>query len=302
VNRRVAVGAVVAVAWVGGMVALGRREFFRGETERMAQAALLIAPGAEYYGITQDSERVGYASSTIDTSGTGIHVTELLVADLPSPAGLRRLAARSLVNLTRGMRLMNFQFELGASYGPYAVSGRSEGDSVLVLIVTAGTAAPYTTRVKLHGALMLPSTVPLALALEQRPKVGRRFTYTVYDPMSGTIDDATTVQVKAESLFVLTDSAGLAAAGQRWEPAHQDTVRAWLIEQSGGGLLTGWVDQQGRLVQASPLATFTIRRTAYEIAFQNWSLDNKEHPRVVLPQGAPMAKPTKKPGAAAPRD
>lgn len=292
---------MVAVAWAAGMVALGRRELFRGETERMAQAALLIAPGAEYYAITEDSDRVGYASSTIDTSETGIHVTEVLVADLPSPVGLRRLAARSLVNLTRGMRLMNFQFDLGASYGPYTVFGRSEADSVLVLIVTAGTAAPDTTRVPLHGALMLPSTVPLAIALEQRPKVGRRFTYTVYDPMSGTIDDAT-VQVRAESLFVLTDSASLAAAGQRWEPAHQDTVRAWLVEQSGGGLLTGWMDQQGRLVQALPLATFTIRRTAYEIAFQNWSLDNKEHPRVVLPQGAPMSRSTKKPGAAAPRD
>jgi hypothetical protein len=301
VNRRAAVGTVIAVAWVAGMAALARRELFRGETERMAQAALLIAPGAEYYALTQDSDRIGYASSTIDTSATGIHATEVLVADLPSPAGLRRLAARSLVNLTRGMRLVNFQFELGSSYGPYTVFGRTDGDSVLVLVVTAGAAPPDTTRVPLRGALMLPSTVPLALALEQRPKVGRRYTYAVYDPMSGTVDDAT-VTVKAESLFVLTDSASLAAAGQRWEPAHQDTVRAWRIEQTGGGLLNGWVDLQGRLVQASPLGQFTVRRTAYEIAFQNWSLDNKEHPRTVLPQNAPPAPTTKKPGASAPRD
>jgi hypothetical protein len=289
VNRRVAAGAVLVAAWLAGLAALVRREFFRGETERMAQAALLIAPGAEYYVVTSDSQRVGYASSTLDTSTTGIHLTEFLIAEAPATGGVRRLAARSLVNLTRGMKLVNFQFELGESYAPYRVFGSVDRDSTLVLVVTAGDAPPDTTMVALHGPLMLPTTLPLAVALEQRPRVGRRFTFSVYDPLTGTVD-ADTVRVKAESLFVLTDSASLDEGVARWAAAHQDTVRAWRLEQSGGsGILNGWVDEKGRLVQAAPLGQFTLRRTAYEIAFQNWSLDSKEHPRVILPPAGAAA-------------
>lgn len=295
---RAAMAATVIAAWVAGMVVLARRELYRGDTERLAQAALLLAPGAEYYALSRDSTRLGYASSNLDTSETGIHLNELLVADLPQTQGVRRLAARSVVNLTRAMKLVNFNFELSGSYTPYAVFGRVEHDSSLLLVVTAGTARPDSTRVPLRGPLMLPTTVPLALVLEQRPHVGKRFTYTVYDPLSGTIEEAT-VTVKAESLFVVTDSASLDAVTLRWLPVHQDTVRAWRLEQAEGGMVNGWVDEKGRMVQASPMGQFTLRRSAYEIAFQNWSLDNKEHPPVILP--APGAPPPPKAGVGVPR-
>ena len=287
------IGAVLALLWVGGMLVLVRRELFRGETERMAQAALLIAPGANFYAVTRDSARVGYASSTLDTSATGIHLTESLVAESEAPGGVRRLAARSLVNMTRGMNLVNFQFELGESYQPYKVFGRVANDTTLEVVVTAGAAPPDTARLPMHGPLMLPTTMPLALALEQRPKVGRRFVYQLYDPLVGTIDHDT-VRVRAESVFVLTDSASLDPASTRWVAAHQDTVRAWRIESSGGEMLAGWVDEKGRLVQAAPLGNFVLRRTAYEIAFQNWSLDSKEHPRVILPPPGAAAPPSRR--------
>jgi len=287
------IGAVLALLWVGGMLVLVRRELFRGETERMAQAALLIAPGANFYAVTRDSARVGYASSTLDTSATGIHLTEFLVAESEAPGGVRRLAARSLVNMTRGMNLVNFQFELGESYQPYKVFGRVANDTTLEVVVTAGAAPPDTARLPMHGPLMLPTTMPLALALEQRPKVGRRFVYQLYDPLVGTIDHDT-VRVRAESVFVLTDSASLDPASTRWVAAHQDTVRAWRIESSGGEMLAGWVDEKGRLVQAAPLGNFVLRRTAYEIAFQNWSLDSKEHPRVILPPPGAAAPPSRR--------
>jgi len=289
VSRRAWVAVAIVVAWLAGMAMLVRRQFFRGEAERMAQAGLLIAPGAEYYTVTKDTARVGYASSTLDTSTTGIHLTEFLLTESAESAGVRRLAARSLVNLTRAMRLVNFQFEIGESYQPYKVFGRVERDSTLVVIVTAGSARPDTTQVPLHAPLMLPTTMPLLMVLEQRPKVGRRHVFTVYDPLSGTVD-VDTVRVRAESLFVVTDSAALDAASGRWSAAHQDTVRAWRLETSGGsGLASGWVDEKGRLVQAAPLGRFLLRRTAYEIAFQNWSLDTKEHPRTILPPPGAVA-------------
>jgi hypothetical protein len=285
------IAGVILAIWVATIGALVRRELFRSQAERMAQAALLVAPGALYYTLTRGDSTLGYATSTIDTSATQIELSEFLLLERRAPGGVRQLAARARANLTRGMRLVDFEFELGESYGPYRVTGRLERDSALTLVVTEGAKAPDTTRVPLRGPLMLPSTVPLALVLDRRPTVGQDVTYAIYDPMTGTIDEAT-VRVKAESLFVITDSASLETATARWVPAHQDTVRAWRLEQSGPGLLNGWVDDKGRLVLASPIGEFTMRRTAFEIAVQNWNLESKAHPRAIVGAPAGSAAPT----------
>lgn len=280
-TRRSVIATAIAIAWALGLVALARREFFRGETERMAQAGLLIAPGAEYFTVTRDSGRLGYASSTIDTTPSSIHVSEFLLTEEPEGPLVRRLAVRGIVNLTRAMRLTDFRFDVGESYGPWSAVGSLSADSVLTVITTAEHGAPDTTRRRTHGALLLPTEVPLAMMLERKPIVGRRQSFTVYDPVGDTIYDIS-VHIRAESLFVLTDSATLDPSTSRWVAANEDTVRAWRLE-SGGGLVAGWVDEKGRLVRAMPLGEFTLHRTAYEIAFQNWSLDGKEHPRAMVP-------------------
>jgi hypothetical protein len=286
VSRRARIAFVIVVAWLAGMAVLARRELFHGESERLAIASLLVNPGSQYYSLTRGADRVGYASSTLDTSLSGIRITELLVADVASPTGARRLAARSVANLTRRMGLVDFGYELGEGYGPYRAIGRLGEDSVLTLIVMAGRSHVDTTRTKLPGPLMLPSTLPLALMLGHRASVGQRATYAAYDPVSGRVGDVT-VRVAAESVFVVTDSAAFDAAARRWGPALQDTVRAWRLEQEGGGPFSQWVDEQGRIVAAEPLGVFGLARTAYEMASPNWSLDLKD-------RGAPIAPPAPK--------
>ena len=54
------------------------------------------------------------------------------------------------------------------------------------------------------------------------------------------------LQIRAESLFTVVDSAALDAAGQ-WAVAHRDTVRAWRLDDTSREL-TAWVDAEGRLV------------------------------------------------------
>jgi hypothetical protein len=55
--------------------------------------------------------------------------------------------------------------------------------------------------------------------------------------------------------------------------ALTDTVRAWRVEpEEAGGGFTGWVDAQGRVVQSSQPGGITLRRMAYEIAFENWRI------------------------------
>ena len=54
--------------WLGGLGLLVRREYFRPQIERLAEAALRVTPAAMFYAVMQGDEQVGFASSTVDTS------------------------------------------------------------------------------------------------------------------------------------------------------------------------------------------------------------------------------------------
>ena len=265
-TRVVAAGAILAL-WAGGLATLARRQFAGGEAARLARAALFVSPGADYYEVSNGTSQIGYASSTIDTTQTRVRISDFVVADVNGGA---RFSARLQVSLTRALRLTGFCYELGADAGPYKACGTVVNDTLLSLNIAAKGARPVKRRVKLSAPLFLPTMVPMIIALGERPKVGQHFTYDVFDPATDS-SSMTTIAVTAESLFVEPDSATLDAAGQQWIVAHQDTVRAWRIEEQNGGRLTGWIDEGGRMVLADPIAGMQMRRTAYELAYSNWS-------------------------------
>jgi len=270
-TRRDSLGGAIIFLWLVGLALLARRELFVAEPEQMMEAALLVVPGTAYYEVMSGEERVGWASASIDTSRSGISVRDVMVIDAPDSAA-KRFAARARVSLTPGLRLTSFAYELGGDHGPYRVSGRMSEDTVLQLITATGRTHSDTARMPVRRAVLWPTTVPLALALAARPKVGRTYKYSIYDPTTGTPEDVQ-LQVGAESLFVVPDSAKLDEARGTWIVAHEDTVRGWRLDPQGSTLVSGWIDERGRAIESRPMGTFTLRRTAYELAFQNWSLD-----------------------------
>jgi hypothetical protein len=274
VTRRERAGALIIVLWLIGIAALVRRELFVDEPEQLREAALLVVPGTAYYEVMQGEERVGWGSSTIDTGATGISMRDVLVVDAPDTLASRRLAARARVNLTPGLRLTGFVFELGAGHAAYRVTGKMSHDSLLTLITEASNAHPDTETVTLRRNVFWPTTVPLALALAAKPHVGRTYRYSIYDPTTGTPEELT-LTVGAESLFVVSDSARLDEERGTWVSAHADTVRGWRLDPQGSTLVSGWIDERGRIIESTPLGSYTLRRTAYEMAFRNWTLDAK---------------------------
>lgn len=274
-TTRESLGAGIIFLWLVGLAVLARRELSVTEPEQMTEAALLVVPGTAYYEVMSGDVRVGWASSSIDTSVTGISVRDVMVIDPADTAAARRFAARARIVLTPGLRLTGFTFELGGDRGPYRVSGKMSQDTLLQLVTAAGKARPDTASVSVRRAVFWPTTVPLALALASRPKVGRAYKYSIYDPTTGTPEDIQ-LTIGAESLFVVADSAMLDDAHHRWVVAHTDTVRGWRIDPVGSTLISGWIDERGRAIETKPMGTFTLRRTAYELAFQNWTLDAKQ--------------------------
>jgi hypothetical protein len=96
-------------------------------------------------------------------------------------------------------------------------------------------------------------------------KIGRTQKLSVFDPTTRLVIRPQ-LTIRAESLFVVVDSAAMDAAGE-WEPAHRDTVRAWRIEGAPEGLIA-WVDAEGRVV-AARVVNLSAIRSAFEIAFKN---------------------------------
>ncbi|HEU4721863.1 MAG TPA: transglutaminase-like domain-containing protein [Gemmatimonadaceae bacterium] len=271
-SRRGRLAAVVIGLWLGGLGLLARKELFRPHMDKLHEAGMSVTPGATYYAVLQQGQQIGFASSTIDTTDGGISVRDYLVADLPIAGELHRATARTEVELTRALRVSSFKMQVDAGLAPIDATGSVQGDSVLVVAVRTSAAQVDTHRVSLDGPILLPTLVPLAVALGERPKKGARLTLPVFDPIALAPRDVH-VTIDAESVFVIPDSSVFDARTSRWTGARPDTVRAWRLAtdtlKSTSGF-RGWVDAQGRLVHATQLLGMTLERRPYEVAFENW--------------------------------
>jgi transglutaminase-like putative cysteine protease len=270
-SRRGSLALLVVLGWLAGLGLLARRELFRGTAQRLAEAALRVAPGAIFYAVTQGAAQIGFASSTIDTTEAGIRVTDYLVADLPVAGKWHRASARSVVQMSRALVLRHFEVSLETEAGPSRVTGEPSGDTLLTVAISSPGVPADTQRIRLDGPVILPTLLPLAVGLGGTPKVGQRLTLPVFDPSTMT-RRSQTLKIEAESLFVVSDSAVFDSATMRWRTETRDTVRAWRVASDDGGGFRGWVDEQGRVVEATQPANLTMRRTAYELAFENWRI------------------------------
>ena len=274
-SRRGRIAAGVMGLWLGGLALLAKKELFRPHMDKLGEAGLSVTPGASYYAVLQQGQQIGFASSTIDTTDGGISVRDYLVADLPIAGELHRATARTEVELTRALRVSTFKMQVDAGLTPIDATGQVHGDSALVVAVRTSPTQVDTHHVRLNGPILLPTLVPLAVALGERPKKGARVTLPVFDPMT-LAPRQMQVSIDAESVFVVQDSSVFDAQSSRWTGARPDTVRAWRFAtdtaKSASGF-RGWVDAQGRLVLATQLLGMTLERRPYEVAFENWKAD-----------------------------
>jgi Transglutaminase-like superfamily len=269
---RALLGGIIVAAWVAGLILLVQREYFRPRAERLAAAAARVAPGAVFYGVLQGRQQVGFASSTVDTTQLSITLNDYFVADLPIGGKPRRATARTSATLSRALRLKSFDLSIESEGAPISATGTVEGDTALVLTITSGTDKPEVRRVPLNGSLLLPTLVPMVVALVEQPKVGKRYVLPVFDPASMAPKEMA-FNIRAESLFVLADSSVFDPATRRWHGVRPDTVRGWNVVAESPGAFTGWVDDQGRILRTIQLG-FSVERLPYEVAFENWRTDS----------------------------
>ena len=267
-SRRTLV-VVMLGAWIVSLGWLVKREVFPPTGTRLAEAALRVPPGAVYYRLAVAERQVGFASSTIDTSGTNVRVTDVLVLQVPAVGTLHHTTAMSRATLSRTLRLERVDARFEGDGGRFAARGLVNGDTVLTVNL-ASTTDTATTRMPLVRPIVLPSMLPLRLAFGGELKPGKVYTSAVFDPtlLAQRVVDVT---MAAESTLVVPDSAAFDSTAMAWVAVHFDTVRAFRIEErSGGSPTTAWIDAQGHIVRAANTAGFSMERTAFELAYVNF--------------------------------
>jgi len=268
VSRRNWVIAILS-AWVLSLGWLVKREVFRPTGARLAEAALAVPPGAQFYRLVVGNQQVGYSSTTIDTLPGALRVETVFVLDVPALGKLHRSTVRSIAMLSRALRLESVESSFDGDLGRFDTHGRVIGDSVLSVAIISGTDSQMT-RIPLQGPVTLPALLPLRLAFGGELQSGRSYTARLFDPVLVTGRDVT-ARVSAESTLVVSDSADIDSTTMTWVPEHFDTVRAFRIDQEANGVPThSWIDAQGRIVLTSSDPGFAMERAAFEIVYENF--------------------------------
>ncbi len=274
---------VIALAWITSLGWLVKRVFFRTTGERLAEAALAVSPGAAFYRVVLAGHQIGFASATVDTGSTTVSVADFLLLELPTPAGLRRIRARSVAVVTRALRLERLDEDFDGPDAAFAARGTVSGDSVFRMTVVSGRDT-QALGVRLNHPVVVPTLLPLRLAFGGAGALtpGRTFSVPLFDPLE-LMERDVAVSVGPESTLVVPDSAEFDSTTMTWIAAHLDTVRAFRIDQSSQGLVTrAWFDEQGRLVRDIAPTGLTLERSAYEIAYVNFRRrDTTRAPRPV---------------------
>ncbi len=257
------VATSVLAAWAVGLGLLFAREMNPSAAARLADVALRVVPITTYYvvedpRVEDEGRHIGFASIAIDTVPHSLQVTEYLVTE--PTAGARR-TEQLTVRLSRGLSLREFESTRTLGADTTRVRGQVI-DSALVFSATTSESTPITLPA-FTG--VIGATVTLLL---DEPRVGATSTLRSIDPATGR-SSARAIRIDAESLFVVVDSAVADSSG-RWFAVHKDTVRAWRLVATDTPALDAWIDAQGLVVESRLPNGLLLRRTAFELAFENW--------------------------------
>jgi transglutaminase-like putative cysteine protease len=261
------VGIAVLAMWLGILGWHVKREYFRPEAERLAVGARTLAPGAHWYVIRMNGVAIGLAQSRLDTLPDGYVFNDEITLDVPALGEIHRSRAATRIDLGPSLDLRAFHFALASEIGSFDVRGEVQPDSTVALVMNAG-GGEQRSEMRPGSGLLLDAAMTLRMAAAGALRIGNEFTARVFDPSSMAERDVI-VSVTARDTIIVTDSARM--NNGRWEATVLDSVPSWRVEQKYGGVtIANWVDEDGQIVRAESPLGFTIDRTYYEIARQEW--------------------------------
>ena len=266
--RRIHVSALVLVIWFAMIAWQVRREYFQPELTRLAEAALSLAPGINFYTLRLGDRTVGQATSRLDTVSSGFQLEDVMILDLPALGQTGSAVVRTRVSLSPALVMDSFSFSLDSEIGRFRADGVLGADSTLHVTIDAGGSLEEVSY-RLAEPPIFSAALPIRIAMAGELKVGNTLRLPVFDP-STLSTRAVEIQVLEHDTLVVADSASYDAESKRWAPSRYDSIPAWKIAEIHGGVqVESWVDEDGRVIRASSPLGFTMEKTEYELARQS---------------------------------
>lgn len=268
-RRRWGLAVAILLAWAVVLAWHVRREYFRPIAARLLEASANLNPASSFYSIKLGDEPIGYAASRIDTVSGGFVLEDDVRLRLMALGSALPAIARTQVRLGKSLELVDFQFALRSDFGSFRVAGEMRGDTLLDLEIVGGD-DEQSVSMSTDGPIILPQVMPMQFALGSEHKPGVVYAFDVFDP-SILERQRVTIEVLGKETLTFPDSAVFDKGSARWVPARYDSVETWHIRQKFGGVeLESWLDPDGMVVRATSLMGYTIERTAFEIAWNEY--------------------------------
>jgi hypothetical protein len=236
---------------------------------RLAEATANLVPAASYYSVKLGDATIGYAASQIDTVQHGFVLLDDIRLRLAAFGSDAPASARTRIRLGEQLELIDFEFSLRSDFGSFEVDGAMQSDSTLELTIDAG-GDEQSMNMPTGGSVLLPQVMPMYFALGEEPRPGQKFSFEIFDP-SILERQQVTVELIGKETMIYPDSADFDSVAAAWVAARWDTVETWHVKQGFSGLeLEAWLDPDGRVVRATSPLGYTIERTAFEIAWNEY--------------------------------
>jgi len=265
--RRTHVSALVLVIWFAMIGWQVRREYFQPELTRLAEAALSLAPGVNFYTLRLGDRTVGLATSRLDTVPSGFELEDVMTLDLPALGQTGSAVVRTRVSLSHALVMGYFFFSLDSEVGRFRAEGVLGADSTLHVTIDAG-GSEQEVAYRFAEPPIFSAALPIRIAMAGELKVGNTLHLPVFDPSTLSMR-VVEIRVLEHHTLIVADSSSYNAATTRWSPSRYDSVPAWKIAEVYGGVqVESWVDEDGRVLSATSALGFTMEKTEYELARQ----------------------------------
>jgi hypothetical protein len=266
-DRRL-VAVLILGAWVAALGWHVRREFFPSQVERLAAGVRTLPPGVAYYAVFRGERQAGWAQTEIDTlpGASGFRIRDRISLATPGLgfAGAVEHSSEQYLGDELNLDSMRRTSILGGDTS--RLRAVVVDDTLVRLSVDAGDAVEL---VRLSGPITTDIGWRLRLAAAGTARPGVRYGLAVFDPITAS-RRALEVEVLEAASVAFPDSADTDSISGAWIAVRYDTVQAWRVARRIGDLqLEGWVDQDGRLVDAQISGGYRVERTAFELAFFN---------------------------------
>jgi len=224
---------------------LARRTHFASkEVEFTPEAEKDIPEGdsVQWMDILLKGRKAGYAVTRVTRVNGQREINERIFLIVNLMGSTRKILSTTRAQVDEGFHVRSFTFSLSSGLIAFKVSGRVEGKDLFISMGQDGQGE--VKRIRLPAKPMINAGVTQYLR-SRKLKVGRTFSFPLFDPISMT-----------------TNPAIIKVVGKEEITLNDETYDAFRLEMSFlGKPLIFWLDEQGNSLKEEGFMGFTLVRT-----------------------------------------